>query len=627
MKITSMPLSFLVLASLSSPMVWAQEVDIASRLGYPELIIYNAKVVTMDDSSFRSAVGTIAQAMAVRRQKILSVGTNDEIRSLAGPATRQIDLRGRTVLPGFIMTHEHPTDWTFAEPEAVKHVLPENNDSLIVVWLPAVPAQTQFEMLGSEMKQAVAKAEPGQWIELNVNRGPNYEFSPELRRGFYRQITKVKLDQWAPDNPVKVKDGSALGVVNSKAIEELKKVHEPLSMFQNVQLTPERLRLFEQTGAAGTNLRPIEPDVVFKGKTKLLADLHKAEMELWVAHGITTFASSPYSFHNFQALSYLSARGDMPARFAWGYTGPRFDQDTVRIMVGLLGQGNDYFWNVGMWAYSGGSCRTIDADPEVKALESCSFAPGSPGREILERIIREGGRIATMHSQGDRDIDYLMDAIETASKQAGMSPEEIRAKRHAFDHSGGAPRPDQLPRIKRLGMIVGMCNTYVWENGRSYNASTIARDYGAEYANWVVPRNSVTQAGIMNTFEIDRPLPHKVFFFIHTGMTRYNEHDKKVYGPGEKTDRIIQLKALTTWGSHYVLRENLLGSLAPGKLADFMVLDRDYLKIPDDDIPNIRVLMTVTGGRVVHLMPSLAQELDMPAVGPATWSTKPLENY
>ena len=253
MKITSIPLSFLVLAALSTPIVWAQEADIASRLGYPELIIYNGKIVTMDDSSFQSTVGTIVQAMAVRGQKILSVGTNDEIRSLAGPPTRQIDLRGRTVLPGFIMTHEHPTDWTFAEPEALKHVLPENNDLLIVVWLPAVPAQAQFEMLGLELKQAVAKAEPGQWIELNVNRGPNYEFSAELRREFYRRITKVKLDQLAPDNPVKVKDGSALGVVNSKAIEELKKVHEPLSMFQNASLTPEKLRLFEQSGAAGTN--------------------------------------------------------------------------------------------------------------------------------------------------------------------------------------------------------------------------------------------------------------------------------------------------------------------------------------------------------------------------------------
>ena len=71
------------------------------------------------------------------------------------------------------------------------------------------------------------------------------------------------------------------------------------------------------------------------------------------------------------------------------------------------------------------------------------------------------------------------------------------------------------------------------------------------------------------------------------------------------------MKALTTWGSYYVLRENVLGSLEPDKYADFIVLDRDYLSVPEDDIPNIRVLMTVVGGKTMHLLPSLARESGM----------------
>ncbi|MBI3940598.1 MAG: amidohydrolase family protein [Acidobacteria bacterium] len=603
-----------------------QQSDVASKLGYPNLIVYNAKIVSMDDPSFRSSVGKIVPAMALRADKILATGSNAEIRALAGPQTRQIDLKGRTVLPSFIMTHEHPTDWAFQEPEAIRHALGgDDNDVLIARWLKPEAPQKQFEAFEPALKEALAKAKKGQSILLSFNFGPEYEYASEIPKLFPRIITKSRLDQLAPDNPVKVKNGFITSVINSKALSELKKVYPTLQgCIDGGPNTEEEIKIYEQTGLAFS--RPVEPDVAFQGKTALLADVLKAEMELWAAYGITTFGSSPYADHNFQALSYLDKRGDMPGRFAWGYQGPDYHIDTLRHISGLLGHGTDHFWNIGAWGTSGGTCTTLDASPEVKRREECSFAPGSVGREVLEDIIRTGGRIATMHTGGDKDIDYYLDAIEKASKEAGFTAQEIQSKRHAFDHASGAPRPDQFPRIKRLGMIISMLNTLLWENRRDYDTSFRVRDYGIEYAHWAVPRGSVTQAGIMNTFEIDRPLPHKVFFFIYKGMTRYNDADKRAYGERERTDRIIQLKALTTWGSYYVLRENLLGSLEPGKYADFIVLDRDYLSIPDSEIPNIRVLMTVVGGKTLHLLPSLAQEIGTQPAGPVTWKTRPLEN-
>jgi predicted amidohydrolase YtcJ len=111
-----------------------------------------------------------------------------------------------------------------------------------------------------------------------------------------------------------------------------------------------------------------------------------------------------------------------------------------------------------------------------------------------------------------------------------------------------------------------------------------------------------------------------MFFFITKGMNRYNDRDRQVYGPGERTDRIIQLKALTVWAGYYMLRENQLGTLEPGKFADFIVLDRDYLTIPEEEIPRINVLMTAVGGKPVHLNSSLAAELGMQPVGPTTWA-------
>jgi len=106
---------------------------------------------------------------------------------------------------------------------------------------------------------------------------------------------------------------------------------------------------------------------------------------------------------------------------------------------------------------------------------------------------------------------------------------------------------------------------------------------------------------------------------ILKGMNRINDGNGKVYGPRERTDRIIQLKAHTRWGAYCVLRENLLGTLEPGKFADFMIIDRDFLTIPEADIPNIEVLMTVVGGETVHLQDPLAREIGMQPVGFTTW--------
>ncbi|HEY5627677.1 MAG TPA: hypothetical protein VIR79_07005, partial [Nitrospira sp.] len=122
-----------LIGSLIVPVVsWSQDESIASILGFPDMIIHNAKIVTMDDPSFTPDPGTISEAMAIRDDKILAIGSNQLIRSLAGPETRQLDLQGRTVLPGIILTHEHPTDWAWTEPSALEHVFPEGNEHMVI---------------------------------------------------------------------------------------------------------------------------------------------------------------------------------------------------------------------------------------------------------------------------------------------------------------------------------------------------------------------------------------------------------------------------------------------------------------------------------------------------------------
>ncbi|NNE36762.1 MAG: amidohydrolase family protein [Gammaproteobacteria bacterium] len=587
--------------------------------GDPDMIVFNAKIITMDDPAFSSDPGTITHAMAIKGDKIQGLGSNEVIQNLAGPETKMVNLNGRTVMPSFILTHEHPTDWAWTEPSSLNHVFPEGNDDIVVRFLEGT-ADEQIASWEVVLEEAVNIARPGQWIFLSSDFGGNFEHMPKLFTDFFRHVSLQRINELAPDNPVRVKNGFIRGLVNERGVEEISRIFpDEYTGGGSGDRGPEG-----QMSASG---RMLEPDIMLHGKTDKNADLLKAQMELWTAHGITTFGSAPYTLNNLRALSELDQQGEMPARFAWSYSGPNEEFQTIRLMSALVGNGSDYLWNIGSQGQRvGGTCTTLAASERVKRTESCVFDPGQPGRRVLEDIVRTGGRVAAMHTGGDKDIDNLMDVIEEQSAAAGLSLDEIRSRRHAFDHASGAPRPDQIPRIKRLGMMISMINTVLWENRTGYDVAYRVRNYGEEYAHYAVPRNSVTQAGIMNTQEIDRALPHFIFYNLWVGMTRYNYGCDRTFAEEEGTDLITQLKALTTWGAHYVLREDRLGSLEPGKIADFVVLDRDILTIPEDDIPNIKVLMTVLGGKTVHLLPNLANEIDMPLVGPVIWPTKPLEN-
>ncbi|MGY8814732.1 MAG: hypothetical protein ACKVHQ_08435, partial [Gammaproteobacteria bacterium] len=327
-----------------------------------------------------------------------------------------------------------------------------------------------------------------------------------------------------------VKNSWVSGLVNTRAEEEA------------IRIFPEQ-RL-EGRGNRGPTGRQLEPDIMLYNKVKLNADLLEAEMAIWAAHGITLYGSSPYTMGNLMALNILDEEGRMPGRFAWSYTGTDLHYQTLRLISALNGNGSDYLWNIGAHGErSGGSCTTLAASEAVKQQEDCSLEPGDDGRRVKEDIVRSGGRVGAMHSGGDQDIEHLLDIIEEQSAIAGLTLDDIRKKRHGFDHASGAPSPAQIPRIKRLGMQVSMINTVIWENRTAYNASYRLHNYGEEYLNYSVPRKSVTEAGIMNSQEIDRPLPHYLFYNIWVGMTRYNAGIDRTLAPEEGTDLITQLKA------------------------------------------------------------------------------------
>lgn len=611
----------LVGTMLCSTLAFAQKASLPDVL-YPQMIVYNAKLVTMDDSSFEARVGTIAQAMAVRDGKIIATGSNAEIHAIAGPNTKLIDVKGKTVLPGFIGTHEHPLNAGYNDYTVVHHAIP-NDDLVIIRFMDYLPPKEQLARFEPMMKEALANAKPGQGILFYFNHGVDGEYLVEELKLLSRSIKREYLDLLAPNNPV-----YAAGVFNQKAIDMLSALHPTVPDMKRPN--------FNQTDNFGEGVRDfatvrwMEPDVFMKGNVPAIASIYKSTLEYWASNGYTSISSSAYGFNELRGVDYLDRRGDLPVRYAWAYGGPNYDEEVLRWTASLIGKGSDHLWNVGAWERIGSDCTKaklqqswLDAHPEVvvgarRGTRGCNFDPGTVGRELLERLITTGNRVATMHTWGDVDIDNYMDAIEQASKRAGMTMDEIRAKRHAIDHSINAPRLDQIPRMKNLGMVASLNNRFILYQPISEQVVDL---YGIEQTGQTSPRKSVTEGGVINSFEIDVSDPQLVFPLIKTGMDRYSHKTGKIFGPSQRVDRTIELKALTRWGAYYQLRENLQGTLEPGKFADFIVLDKDILSIPAEQIPDIKVLMTVLQGKVTHLTSSLASEIGMQPVGYSTWRT------
>ena len=342
-------------------------------------------------------------------------------------------------------------------------------------------------------------------------------------------------------------------------------------------------------------------------------------------YGVTINASGLYTPGAVRAYRQLDQEGKMAIRVPWSYQWrPRPDMWSDPYLPEFMatmseaGGGSDYLWLTGLWpSDNASSCSTLPGTtPEVKESEECHFAGDWRGGEnatALYQMVKAGGRLAGIHTEADKDIDLVLDVIEKASKDGGFTIDQIRAKRHAYDHMGMSPRPDQVPRLKNLGMITGGANIQIWQG----SGASILKDYGERGVDMIQPRKSLFDGGVMNTVEIDRPIGYTnltYFHVLYTGVTR-KDQDGKVWGQNQAISREAMLKSASIFGAYYARREDKLGSIEPGKWADFVVLDRDYLTIPVEDIKNIRVYMTMVGGKVIHLVPSLAREFGLQPTG------------
>jgi predicted amidohydrolase YtcJ len=543
---------------------------------YADTVLYNGKVATAD------ADFTLTQAVAVRDGKVLKVGKDAEILPLAGPQTRKIDLQGKTLIPGIIDTHTHLHEY------ALDYYAAEMNPKLAEILL----VGRSPEDLLAQMKEAAAKSQPGEWLRFRLKpRVVADEFSYTL--------TRFDLDKWVPNNPVMAHTTDTRALANSKAIEALLKKYD--TKILNLPTNDKG----EIDGRLGEGISLIfYEEIIPKPKPEDLAPIYLRELDLWAKGGVTTWSSSLGS-EAIAAFNYMDGRGMLPIRL--GYTDEAalrdnpFGESAANRFGNLLGHGSDYFWLIGVSSGSTdasypGVCTTLEGtSPQVKAREDCRLSmEGVRGRAIYAAV-KAGLRVSGTHSAGDKTTSLLIDIIEKASAEAGMTADQIREKRHVIDHCMMVPTPQQIVRGVKLGII--------WSCAPKYSVNSgfrVMRDYGETAAHTLVtPVKSILDAGGRAVFEQDHHEGNEPFIDLSTFITR-KDKEGRVWGAKNAVDRKTALLMATRWAAEYVLREKTLGSLEAGKWADLVILDKDYFTVADDDIASIRGVFTMVGGKVVY---------------------------
>ncbi|MBI4481768.1 MAG: amidohydrolase family protein, partial [Acidobacteria bacterium] len=253
--------------------------------GYPDLVVVNGEIVSMDDASTRPEPGKIFEALAVKKDRIVALGSNEQIKALVGPKTRFIDVKGRTVIPGLVEPHAHLYGYALERlGEEMGLQIPTRGKRISIKVKPEDSLSSVKETILSRVRQETDSLKPGDWLVANASGHPL--LTPWGRT---KQLpVRAALDQVAPKNPVLLTAGPR-GFINSKALEEASKAMPGYTQYMNASMGPEA----EELGWVGVpEMGALTWEMWLAEKPlSLLAELFRREGQAWTSYGVTTFAT------------------------------------------------------------------------------------------------------------------------------------------------------------------------------------------------------------------------------------------------------------------------------------------------------------------------------------------------
>jgi len=526
-----------------------------------DLILLNGKIVTVDDRF------SIAQALAIRGQRIVAVGSNADVEKRKGPATRTIDLAGRTVIPGLIDNHAH---WI----RAAEH------DEL------RFDGITSRALALKLLTDRVQATPAGQWVE--VLGGWSEEQFTDDPRGFPRD----ELDRIAPNNPVVVQAIYNHSYLNSAAQAALKITaatpNPPNGTFEK-DAAGQPTGVVRGPGgvafvAAGIPL--FDQDAWLANTRKLVTYLNSLGVTAWLDAGGRGMGAKHY-----EPFRQLAERGALNIRAFWTTirapaTPAEADAVINEIPQQKPFQGDDYFNQVG-WGegvYAPVTTQLLRATSNTKPEDMAQY------RRIAEALAAHGLYVNS-HVEMEAAIDAFLDQYEAINKT-----HPIKGLRWTFSHLDQVTEA-QLERMKRLGMGAQI-------HSRPLIQGALMHKVHGDKAWDMPPFRRVQDSGIHWGLGSDATAvtTSNPFYTLSLAVTGEMIGGRKVNR--QTISREEALIAHTRSNAWFLFEEGNIGSLTAGRYADLLVLDRDYLTVPEREIKEIKPVLTMVGGKVVYEAPA-----------------------
>lgn len=537
----------------------------ASKCADADLIVRNAHIVTMDLENH------VQQALAVRDGKLLAVGTDVEIPPCAGPRTKIIDLAEKTVLPGLIDVHTHAIEWA-------KGILRNEIDANF-------PKVRSVADIMEEVRKRSGVTKPSEWI-----LGFGWD---DQKLSEHRYVTRDDLDSVSPKNPVYLVHVSGhLAVANSAALKLAGISKDSPSPDGGViEKDPEG----EPTGIVKdtamllvARLLPGDPPDLPRRAAKLVSQ-EALKVGLTTIHDIW---DSPEDMRGYQDAYQ---EGDLHVRVQL-VPGVR-NLEEARALAGMglhtgFGDSQLKLGAVKLFADGGMGARTVAIYPPAVAGEPTNFGLLLWKSEELQqahKILAGAGWQIVTHAIGDRAIDQVLDSYSVVIKDLGLKDPRFRIAH------GGISTPAIQKRLRELNVIVDGNPAFVYWIGSWF------RKYGPERVRWCYPGKSYFDKGIMSGAGSDVGVtPMTPWWGIWAGVVRREMSSGEILAPEERLTVPQVLQLYTRNGAYIGFEEKEKGSLEPGKLADFIVVDRNVLTIAPDELKDVQVLMTFVGGKLVY---------------------------
>jgi predicted amidohydrolase YtcJ len=597
-----------------------------------DIVLHHGKILTVDKNF------TIAEAVAIKGKEIIAVGSSEDVLKSAGPSTISIDLKGKTVTPGFVDTHRHidrEAEGAYGGAVAAGKKFDVNNainlQRFPIDWRGIKTKADALAQVKTWMDRL--KFKPGQWVYF-VSENLSVSESSEQMRILYEDLNRWELDKVSPDNPIifsmGIPENNGL-LVNSKAIDWMFKEHGEF-LRKNGHFWVDNGGRPE--GHLESPATRFPQNFMYTRPAEVLAPIFKQHEEELVSMGITTTGSN-MPRDSVAGYKLLESRGEQLLRIGYG-EGQQFGNMTdLREMPQLkarVGTGSDLVWvnSITPGSMDGGSSRNCTSPVRHSEYAKVDkYWPGGQcyldgefrgamgkGARISENYYKDwvlasgaaGVRFGNTHVAGDRSVKMLLNLVEQIQQKYG--PQATAT--WSFDHCAFVD-PGDFKRIAKLGIMMSCASKYIEER-----AATVSRTFDEKTAHtWVTPMKSMIDAGVKVVFESDRDI---YFWEDMQRMQTRKDANGRVWGPDERLDRITAMRVATQWASDYMLRGDKLGSIEKGKWADLLVLDKDYMSIPTEQIATIQPQLTIVGGRVVFVHTAFADEYKLKTDG-ATIST------